>query len=226
MLLKDTSLQERHAQIGARTLQLDKARKDAEEELRDMPYVSDLTTSTDAAGKSLTTREFETKILKLIPDAKFQTFTGGDGTLKRFVHLAPYIPASRFVYDFPVLPERSVREILVKRRILPGIIASDPQAKALITRKDLPKHRVVGPSFDESGNIASLGRVEWESSLPAGMEEVKIPGREIIRGWRTVLVLLRHAGYLTPGQIEAEFGADNTAAWSKHMGKQEITLPW
>lgn len=226
MLIKDESLQKRQEVILQRAIQLDKARQNAEAELKDAPFVTSLITERAKAGKVLTTKDFEDKLKKLLPDMKNETFTALDGTQKRYAHLPPYIRESKFVYDYPVLPERSVREIIKKRKITDGVISSDPQAKALIRRSDLPRHKVIGPSFNKNGEVASLGRVEWESDLPAGMEEISIPGREVIRGWRTVLVMLRHCGYLTPQQIEKEFGADNTAAWAKHMGKQEIRLPW
>lgn len=226
MLIRDEELQKKHELLAEKAVQLEKARAAAEYELRDAPFITDLVTQKEQAGQILTTQQFEDKLRRLLPDMKNETFTALDGTKKRYAILAPYIKESRFVYDYPVLPERSVREVIKKRKIVDGVITTNPDAKPMITRSDLPKHKVIGPSFDENGNVKDIGRVEWESDLPAGMEEVIIPGREVIRGWRTVLVMMRHCGYLTPHQIEREFGADNTKAWAKHMGKQEIVLPW
>lgn len=53
-------------------------------------------------------------------------------------------------------------------------------------------------------------------------EIVKIPGRELFRGWRTVLIMLMYFGILTRTEVEKNFGSCDRPSWAHHTGKQKI----
>ena len=49
--------------------------------------------------------------------------------------------------------------------------------------------------------------------------ETRIPGREIKRGWRTVLIRLLHKGLLSLPAVEREFGTGDRESWKILTGK-------
>jgi len=54
---------------------------------------------------------------------------------------------------------------------------------------------------------------------------VRIPYREVKRGWRTVLIRLLQKGLVTLDAVEKEFGSGNRASWAALTGKSRQTLP-
>lgn len=54
--------------------------------------------------------------------------------------------------------------------------------------------------------------------------EQKIPGREIKRGWRTVLLRLLHMGLVNITDVEREFGPTTRESWNVLAGKRSGRL--
>jgi hypothetical protein len=68
---------------------------------------------------------------------------------------------------------------------------------------------------------------EIPDSERPGFKKVVQPGREGLRGWRTVLAKLVLEGLLSPAQAEKEFGSGQGAAWAKHTGRLQVdSVPW
>jgi len=225
MLILDEQKQATHAKINYAQEALSQFDKEQFERMVDAVYMDELVTHPEKAGKPMKTEDFETKLKKLIPNIVIERFPQHNADSKNVSCRLPN--GTRIVYPFPIIFERSVRNVIYTYRILPGVIASDPQQKTMITRADLPKHKVIPARFDENDNLLELGRIEWEEgAIPAGTELVKLPGGEKMRGYRTVLAILVREGLITPTEVENEFGSINTKEWANHMGKQVTQMPW
>lgn len=171
-------------------------------------YINDLEDSPCNAerqvGKSLSVADFEAKLRKLNPDFIFETHV--HNPTKRSVYLTVGAEKKHLcVYENSYMPEHSIRaykEEEVWDRVTTHI-----------DRRDLPEHEVTPEG------------VVWHGPLP-GYTKVNQPWHEAIRGWRTVLLHLVGQFIVTPAQVEAVFGTDNTAEWKGHMGHGEIITPW
>jgi hypothetical protein len=116
-------------------------------------------------------------------------------------------------------PERSIME---KRVELIDDFSVGTPGNPVVERAD-----VMAQAHWVPANNAFGGSWAFEDKTKGlGWKAVEIPGKEITRGWRTVLLRLIEGGYLTVTAVEKEFGADNTPAWQGHTGKALVTTPW
>lgn len=193
-----------------------------QEEAKYADLVDDLPTTVEKAGTWMSYLKLEEKLKRLVPSATFHPHPTKPDI--RYMRPNPNLPNEFIVYSSPS-PERSIREVIRKTRVKPGVMGNP---KIQISRADLPKYEISKPIFRADGSIEKLGEIRWEeNSLPAGMEYVDEPGKELMRGWRTILVYLIGARYITPDQAEREFGPANTREWAKHTGKRtDVQIPW
>ena len=84
-----------------------------------------------------------------------------------------------------------------------------------------PEHSIMEELIQE---IPFLGS-HMTPDTPA-FTQVRVPGRELIRGWRTVLLRLVWAGATTPTAVENLVGHSPRAAWQQHLGRAAATLPF
>jgi hypothetical protein len=156
-------------------------------------------------GREMSPKELERRLKKLNPNLQFAI--NSHNTTKKYVFCDHNGTKETLCpYENSTMPERSV----LKKK------AQEVQDMSVskIERKDLPRATFVpGQGF------------VFDSLLP-GFKVIQQPWGEAVRGWRTVLIKLVKMGYLTPAQVEREFGSDNTAQWASHLGKQRIAVAW
>lgn len=115
-------------------------------------------------------------------------------------------------YEKGIMPEHSALQLVEDELPDPDVI----QRKKSLNRKDLGKYEY------KPGE----GYV-FEDGARTGYVKNKKLGHEVKRGWRTVLVRLVQAGYLSVSEAERLFGRDNSPSWQQHMGKtSQNLLPW
>lgn len=163
-------------------------------------------------GRSLSTEKFEALLTKVSPKFRFEHLPL-NMTKKALFYLRGADKYYICSYENGLLPEHSVlrRAEEMVRDFSVGGTDSKP-----IQRADLPKHEFVpGEGF------------VWDpAQVQPGFQKIEIPWGELYRGWRTVLLKIVQTRIATPTQVEAVFGADDSAAWSTHTGKQKHELPW
>lgn len=76
--------------------------------------------------------------------------------------------------------------------------------------------------YTEDSALALLERVLEESSYESLVhKKLKQVGRELVRGWRTVLVRLVQQGLLSPEPIERLVTGTDRLSWAVHVGRRE-----
>lgn len=222
MIIRDEQRQRKERVEQGLAANADRLIKMLQEEAKYADLVTDLPTTVEKAGNWMSHLKLEEKLKRLVPNATFHPHPTKPDI--RYMRPNPNLPDEYIIYSTPS-PERSIRSIIRRTRIKPGILGN-PNIQ--VSRDDLPKYEVTKPIFRPDGSIAKLGDILWEeNSLPAGMEYIDEPGGELMRGWRTVLVYLIGARYITVDEAEREFGAANTREWAKHTGKRgSLEIPW
>lgn len=130
--------------------------------------------------------------------------------------------------------------------ILKGVVKYIPDPEFMRMGKDGPhvhvdRSKVHGEAIGNTKLQDMLNTMGWDKTLAElqkrnqdipdserpGFKKVVQPGREGLRGWRTVLAKLVMEGLLTPTQAEKEFGFGEGAAWAKHTGRLQVnSVPW
>lgn len=169
-------------------------------------------------GQKMSAALFETKLKRLDPTFRCEV-NPYNPTKKALYH--PFFENGLGLvcaYENDVMPEHSIREVRVEhvRDFSVGETNENP-----LCRADLPKYEVVPDDSPLGQKI-----VFDPTATPLGMRKVYTQGREILRGWRTILIRIVEKGLATPTQVENIFGSDNRPQWAHHMGKQALELPW
>jgi len=226
MLVKDSVVLEKHDRLTAAEQARSEVHDWLKNQLETSVYVSDDKTSPAnferQLGLPLSTREVERRLrllnTKLLfeahpnPTKKAMYFLQADGT-KQYI----------MPYENGLIPERSVLQVVEKETLDPAVVLG----KMHIDRGSLTKHEIRPPEFNEDGTVRHPGDVIWDNTEPIlGMRRDNIPWCEKVRGYRTMLVILVHAGLITVTQAETAFGSDNRPEWQHKMGKKEHKLPW
>ena len=218
-LIKTEEIQEKHSIIGAREEINDKLVSHTKGQLSHgaILHAEGFTNPEVQKGTALTHEQFEKRLGKLNKNLQFEDHPSNP--TKRCAYLRrPDGLEYLTVYERGVLPENSVFQEVIKEDLDP-MIFSNP--KFVIERADLPKHEVIRPTVDESGNIISVGDVLFDERDPApGKIRRKTAWSEVIRGWRTVLIRMLEWGVITKEATEREFGSSNTRNWAEKLGKR------
>jgi hypothetical protein len=227
MLVNDSSLQAKHNTMTQAEQARDNVLSWVREHLKDSVYVADNATSPTNVerqmGRALPVAEVERRLLKLNSNFRFENHPHNK-TKKVMYYVRPSGEKQMIMpYENGLIPEHSIMGAVIKETLEPTVA----QSTFHIDRKSLTKHEVIPHEFDENGNLKKLGDVVWDDTVPIlGMKREKIPWCETVRGYRTMLVILVHAGYITTTQAEQAFGSVNRPEWQKHMGKKDHKLPW
>lgn len=163
-------------------------------------------------GQMMTAKDFEDKLIKLIPNLKFE-YNPVNPKMKALYHIKGEKKEYICSYHADIMPEHSI--IKIKKELV-----WDPDQK-ILKRSELPKHQwVAGKGYVFEG-------------IPPGWKEVKVPWGELKRGWRTVLIKLVKEGLLTIPQAESFNGSPTSQfgqrAWAYHLGKREgseVAIPF
>jgi len=85
----------------------------------------------------------------------------------------------------------------------------------------------IGDVYEGSGGFRlERGEIKDPNKNP-WFKTIKVPWREEVRGWRTILLRLVGAGAITPTQAETVFSAADNPEWQRGMGKAKHThIPW
>lgn len=127
------------------------------------------------------------------------------------------------VKDYRVL-DKELQELNPQIRLIPD--PANP-TKAFVTVQGVIK-RATERTMPEFSIMATV-----EEEVPIfenrimkledpSMEVRKRPGREVLRGWRTLLLILIKDGHLTLNAVEKKFGSCERPSWVHHTGKQKI----
>lgn len=106
----------------------------------------------------------------------------------------------------------------------------------------MPEHSILAQKTEEIWdgttfhiNRKDMPRAEWipgkgfifdERDQRPGVKKIQVPWHEVQRGWRTVLIYLVKQGFLSPAQVEKEFGTKDRIEWAQNMGRREHVTPW
>lgn len=116
-------------------------------------------------------------------------------------------------YERGIMPEHSILQRIEEE--VPDIDVISRRKS--ISGRDLPKYEYVrgeGYRFEEG-------------AVRPGFKKIKKIGRELKRGWRTVIIKLLIAKVLTVPDAERLFGSDTTTSWAYHTGRKNyIDVPW
>jgi hypothetical protein len=171
-----------------------------------------VTNSEFQTGRGMLAAEFIKRLKKL--DPRFEFFPSPT---------KPHLGAFGYrqvngEYEFLVMgmngfvPEHSVHEVREEfiQDTSIGVDGKPPIQLADVMKQAhwVPKANIFGGEWEFEDKTQGLG---WK--------KVIMPGKEITRGWRTILLRLIQAGKLTVSAAEKEFGPDNTPNWQFHTGK-------
>lgn len=127
------------------------------------------------------------------------------------------------VKDYRVL-DRELRQLNPQIRLVPN---PENPTKAFVviqgvvrfaTERNMPEFSIMATVEEEvpifENRVMSLD--------DPSTEIVTRPGRELLRGWRTLLLRLVKFGFLSLGEVEKKFGSCERPSWVHHTGKQKI----
>ena len=115
-------------------------------------------------------------------------------------------------YERGLMPEHSVMQLVTKEIPDSEVLG---RRKAM-NRKDLGKYEYV----------PGQGFVFDDTTVRPGFKRIKQVGRELKRGWRTVLLRLIQEGLISLYDVERLFGSKDHPSWAQNTGRREAVLPW
>ena len=229
MFIKDEVKTAQHAEQVHKEKHLDQLVQQTAREVRDSHLVSDPDNSPSnfdrQLGKALMDHEVEKRLKRICPNLRFENSPVNPS--KKWMWFE-FPDGSRFKvmnYEKGLIPEHSLMQQVEKEVLDTDVLLG----KYHLNRYDLPKHEIIPHEFNEDGSLKKLGDVIFDDrETRPGLKKVRIPWREVIRGYRTMVAMLRHCGYITVADAEREFGADNRSEWAIHMGKRsrDEKTPW
>jgi hypothetical protein len=164
-------------------------------------------------GHSMTSWELEQRLAKILPSNCFFKDNPFNITKKAIMRVKSLTELETIVpYERGIMPEHSVMQ-LVERELPDRDVINRTKS---ITRKDLGKYEFV----------PGVGFVFDDTTVRPGFKRVKQIGREIKRGWRTVLLKLLGERLITISDIERYFSHGTTAEWAKFTGRNTSFQTW
>jgi len=196
MIVNDEARQARVAQARKRDDTLQANFNNVTREIKDAGLI-DKTNTLLQMGKMMLTPDFEQKLFPLNKGFVAETFPHDSS--KRALYIVDLRGKFHVMsYESAWMPERSVMTHKTVR-------VPDPKLSSMSGR-DVP-------SSDPD-------------ALKPGWMDVQIPGREAVRGWRTVLARLIQNDLITLSDSDRVFGGDNTPEWQQNTGAAGYTRPW
>lgn len=211
MLIKDEQKQAEHAIKTAIESNQSRLAAWEDDSVRNAVYVTDEEFNPGnpqlQMGRAMMPGELERKLTSINPNFIYEVHARNK--TKKSIYLPVAGEKKHLViYENSYMPEHSIMR-LVKKDIRDMSVNS-------LDRKDLPKHEW------------SPERNEWvfdDSAPMPGMKRVLICDRELVRGWRTVLLRLIQNKYITISDAERVFGTCNDSRWAYHT-KGNLKSPW
>lgn len=190
-------------------------------------------------GRPMHSKELESRLAKLNPKLVFIWGKFNTSHKKLGFQLPNNQIEELFVYEAGIMPERSMRNLkeieVLDNEYVPksgDVNPSDYEWVPVVPDEDDIPEYAQGGSWSKDGWAHPIGMFhgKWMLKDPnatrPGFVRKALAWSESVRGWRTVLVKLVKAGFLTVSQVEREFLNDNTPEWKQHMGFGETTRPW
>jgi hypothetical protein len=177
----------------------------------------DPTNSTKQLGNYMESSLFEKKLVTILPPSCFfldNPWKAGFRAVVRRASISTwYVDYETLCpYERGILPEHSVMQLVEKEIPDPDVISR----RKSISRKDLGRFEF------KKGE----GYIFDERDVKPGYKRIKQLGREVKRGWRTILLKLVIANVITLTDAERVFGAPDDIRWAAQAGKQKLLLPW
>lgn len=191
-----------------------------EDEKAHLVYIDDNlfdpTVSEKQLGRYYNSADFERRLKTILPSNCFiisNPYRPGFRAIVRYSNLNSGKYETICPYESGIIPEHSVMQRKEVEIPDPDYISR----KRTMERRDLPKHEWV----------PGQGFVFDDTTVRPGFIKVKQIGREIKRGWRTILIKLLTQKLVTVPDVERIFSADNTPNWARWTGRHTDTLlPW
>lgn len=127
------------------------------------------------------------------------------------------------VKDYRTL-DKELRELNPQIRLVPNP-RNSTKAHVVVqgvikraTERTMPEFSIMA-TVEEEVPIFENRTISLED--PSMKTELR-PGREVLRGWRTLLLHLIRDGHLTLTAVERKFGSCDRPTWVHHTGKQKI----
>ena len=157
-------------------------------------------------GRIMSTKDWEDRVRKLVPSAHFE-HNPFNPSMKALYILKNGKKDYVCAYHAGFMPEHSI--VKVKEEVV-----WDP------AQTDKPLGRVSESSYTKTDR-----EVRFDPNvLRPGWKKIKKPAGELKRGWRTPLIKLVLSGFLTPSQVEKEFGEPSSLygkkAWAYYSGRK------
>ena len=226
MLIRDEATQARLAYEREQDEELDGILRKVREAQRQSSLLTqadlDPTDFEARQGRALPDHEVEMRLCRINPNFVFTPHP--KNPTKKLMYLkAP--EGLRYVmpYEAGKIPENSILELTSEYALTP----EGAKQGFEINKADLPKAEITPHEFDEAGRLTKVGGVEFEQgkALP-GLQELKIPGRTVVRGYREMLNWLMIRGFITLADAEREFGTQNNYSWAAATGRTQRVTPW
>ncbi len=173
----------------------------------------DPTNEVKQLGRAMTSQEFEQRLRKILPSNCVFIDNPFNPTKRAIIRLTSINESETLVpYEKGWTPEHSVMQLVEKEIPDPEVLAR----RKSISRKDMPKSEYIqGEGF----------RFDDTVTRP-GFKRIKQIGREIKRGWRTVLIKLCMSNVITVTDAERIFAPDNSPGWHQNLKGQTAHVPW
>ncbi len=205
-LVKDSEMVRRHWRQFKREEEAARVKEWIKEQNKDSILMDDdeldPTNIEAKLGSPMTAEELERKLLKINPNWRFINHPYNP-TLKVMYFSSKDHQEDHICYHPFTMAERSVMSVKEEWILDP----TQTHIDRLNFPDGLPDENGVFPDGTKPGFI-----------------KVRKPGREISRGWRTVLLRLVASGAANLSAIEKEFKSDNTRQWAAHTGRQNLRV--
>lgn len=216
MLIKTEELLAQHQIEESRERQREKDLEYIMHNMRDSYYLDDASTDPTILdrqrGNAKTPEQVEALITALLPDAWFCVNPHNTGMKAAYMKPPPVdakgcpLSTSRFLGAYPnhEVPEWSLF------------------AKVY---EDVPDPSYWG-SNSKFINGADVDEAVKNGTLRPGWKRMRRPDEHLIKGWRSLMVVLVGRGLATPEAIERLVGAGDRLSWASHMGKTSKVSNW
>lgn len=181
-------------------------------------------------GKPMSPEKLEGIIAKLNPSIKWR--------------VNPFVPSKKALYivengveeficayENAVMPEYSLFGVMTEKGYNPDLFG---EHRSQFTRDMMAESKATPVSFSKLEDMARDKGMEAVENYIAdrekdtaeiGVTETKKLGREILRGWRTVLAILATAFLVSPTLVEQYVDASERESWNAHV-KRNTSSPF
>ena len=161
-------------------------------------------------GQPFTSLDFERRLKTILPSSCIFINNPWRSGFRAVVRVTPTGQETVVPYESGFLPEHSVMQLVEKEVPDTEVVARNRS----ISRADLPKSEWNGKEFT------------FDEGIRPGYKKIKQLGRELKRGWRTVLIKCLLAKVVTLSDVERVFGTDDSPTWAQNFKYKDNIVPW